>query len=113
MNEGILFTKIATWRVFAVRPVISPDSTYEGEEDYSLNGWLLYRYGLLPTNSKTAPAALPGRMTHAAHDRLNAHMEAVDVTVRRCSWRNMYGPPSECKKNSIGREAVCENVFGL
>ena len=27
--------------------------------------------------------------------------------------RNMYGPPPECKKNSIGREAVCENVFGL
>ncbi|PYX32719.1 MAG: hypothetical protein DMG77_02540 [Acidobacteria bacterium] len=25
----------------------------------------------------------------------------------------MYGPPPECKRNSIEREAVCENVFGL
>ena len=25
----------------------------------------------------------------------------------------MYGPPPECKKNSIEREAVCENVSGL
>jgi hypothetical protein len=28
-------------------------------------------------------------------------------------WRNMYGPPPECKKNWVGREAVCENVSGL
>src|SRR5271166_5957870 len=25
----------------------------------------------------------------------------------------MYSPPPECKKNSIAREAVCENVSGL
>jgi hypothetical protein len=25
----------------------------------------------------------------------------------------MYGPPHECKKNWVGREAVCENVPGL
>jgi hypothetical protein len=29
------------------------------------------------------------------------------------SWRNMYGPPPECKKNWVGRKAVCENVSGL
>ena len=25
----------------------------------------------------------------------------------------MYGPPPECKKNWVGRDAVCENVSGL
>ena len=25
----------------------------------------------------------------------------------------LYGPPPECKKNWVGREAVCENVSGL
>ena len=25
----------------------------------------------------------------------------------------MYGPPRECKKNWVRREAVCENVSGL
>src|SRR5215467_7759658 len=25
----------------------------------------------------------------------------------------MYGPPPECKKNWVEREAVCENVSGL
>ena len=29
------------------------------------------------------------------------------------SFLKMYGPPPECKKNWVGREAVCENVPDL
>ena len=42
-----------------------------------------------------------------------ASPKPLTTRSRFVNWRNMYGPPTNCKKNLGATRTVCENVSGL
>jgi hypothetical protein len=53
------------------------------------------------------------RKSYVGKNRQVNERRGVGAILKMGRWRNMYGPPLECKKNWAGGEAVCENVPDL